>query len=267
MNASGTGSPSVARNRLKTTLFDTREMIMPTHENNVLRDITRLTQGKDAFGILNAVYSLVSNDRIVLASSLSIEDQVITHMLCSLTKPRIFTLDTGRLFHETYETMEETMKHYNFRYEIYAPDSHELEEMIAIHGPNLFYQSMEFRKKCCAVRKTHPLRRVLSSADVWICGLRRDQAFTRADVNPVEWDESNSIIKVNPLFDWSEERTRQFISENNIPYNPLQNNGYRSIGCAPCTRPIKPEDDIRSGRWWWEEPEHKECGLHERRRG
>ncbi len=215
--------------------------------------------------ILGLVISELGSSRITLASSLSIEDQVLTHLLCEVTSsPRIFTLDTGRLFSETYETMEKSMQRYGFNYEVLAPDTGELEVMVAKQGPNLFYRSVELRRHCCAVRKTHPLRRVLSTVDAWVCGLRTQQAVTRTDVELISWDDTFNIIKINPLFNWTEQQVWDFIKSNDIPYNPLQDRGFRSIGCKPCTRAVGLDEEIRSGRWWWEEPEHKECGLHKR---
>jgi phosphoadenosine phosphosulfate reductase len=219
--------------------------------------------GKDAAGIIREACALIAPDRLALASSLSIEDQVATHLLCAVNpRPRIFTLDTGRLFAETYETMEQSMERYHFRYEILAPDTVELEKLVAMQGPNLFYRGVELRKSCCTVRKTQPLARLLSTVDAWICGLRREQAVTRILIQPVEWDNAHGIIKINPLFDWKEADVRQFVKQHDVPYNPLQDRGFRSVGCAPCTRAIGPDDDVRAGRWWWEAPEHKECGLH-----
>ena len=219
----------------------------------------------DAAGIVARAFALVGERRIVLASSLSVEDQVLTHLLCGATaNPRIFTLDTGRLFPETYDAMERTMEHYGFRYEALAPESGELGKMLTAHGPNLFYRGIELRHECCRVRKVEPLRRVLATADAWICGLRRDQATTRSACEPVEADAANDIIKINPLWNWTEAQVWQFVNEHDIPYNPLHDRGFRSIGCQPCTRAIGTDDDLRSGRWWWEEPEHKECGLHNR---
>ncbi len=235
--------------------------------NDLIFSLKLAVSGKDALDIVTEAFKLVSSNRIVLASSLSAEDQVLTHIVCSaVEKPRIFTLDTGRLFPEIYETMERTMERYGFHYEVLAPDTSEIEGMVSEHGPNLFYRSTELRKLCCSVRKTHPLRRVLSTADAWVCGLRRDQAVTRTETVPIEWDDGNNIIKINPLFDWTEADVWKFIRQNDIPYNPLHDRGFRSIGCAPCTRAIGPDDDVRSGRWWWEEPEHKECGLHNRQK-
>lgn len=226
-------------------------------------ELARAIAGKDSRMVVVESLRVFGADRIVLASSLSGEDQVLTHLLCAATAaPRIFTLDTGRLFEETYATIEKTMERYGFRYEILAPDARELEEMVRAQGPNLFYRSVDCRRLCCSVRKTHPLKRVLSSADAWICGLRKDQAPTRTNVEPVEWDEGNCLVKINPLHNWSEADVWDFVKQRGIPGNPLQDRGFRSIGCAPCTRAIGPDDDVRAGRWWWEEPEHKECGLH-----
>lgn len=221
----------------------------------------------DPYELINLAISEFGQSRIVLASSLSVEDQVLTYLLTKATsRPRIFTLDTGRLSGETYQTMERTAQRYNFNYEVLFPDTVELEVMVNTHGPDLFYKSVELRKLCCAVRKTHPLKRVLTNADAWICGLRTEQSITRSELKAVEWDENNSIVKINPLFDWTEQQVWHYIKSNDIPYNPLQDSGFRSIGCSPCTRAVNASDDIRAGRWWWEEPEHKECGLHNRRK-
>jgi phosphoadenosine phosphosulfate reductase len=233
--------------------------------NDLFSGLYHAVDGKDAESLIREVLRILPTGRLVLASSQSIEDQVLTHLVCAVTAtPRIFTLDTGRLFPETYETMERTMQRYGFRYEVLAPDTRELEEMVRTHGPNLFYRSVELRKLCCAVRKTHPLRRVLSTADAWICGLRREQSVTRRSVEKVEWDDAFGLCKINPLADWTEAQVWECIRANKIPYNALHDQGYPSIGCSPCTRAVKPGEDIRAGRWWWENPEHKECGLHVR---
>lgn len=202
-------------------------------------------------------------DRIALASSLSAEDQVLTHMVLSVNPAaRIFILDTGRLHVETYDLIEATMKRYGMRYEILFPEAADVEEMTSLHGPNSFYGSVEQRKACCYVRKVKPLRRVLSTLDVWITGLRKEQAVTRGDLEIIQWDEANGLIKLNPLADWTHEQVWDYIKKNSIPYNKLHDHGYPSIGCAPCTRAVKPGEDTRAGRWWWETPEQKECGLH-----
>lgn len=204
-------------------------------------------------------------DRIALSSSLSLEDQVITHMMLSIRKnARIFTLDTGRLFPETYSLIDKTNMKYGIKMEIYFPDHEKVEAMTRKHGVNLFYESIEKRKECCNVRKIEPLNRALSTLDVWVCGLRREQSITRGDMKMVEKDHYSNVIKFNPLIDWSLKDVTDYIKANNIPYNPLHDKGYPSIGCQPCTRPVAEGEDIRSGRWWWEDPDKKECGLHKR---
>lgn len=202
-------------------------------------------------------------DRIALASSLGAEDQVLTHMVLKVhPDARIFILDTGRFYGETYELIDRTMRHYNMHYEFYFPESSDVEDMEGLYGPNLFYESIELRKKCCFVRKVKPLMRVLSSLDVWITGLRREQAVTREGTEKVVWDEANGLIKINPLAEWSEAQVWEYIKHHRVPYSRLHDQGYPSIGCAPCTRAVRPGEDIRGGRWWWETPEQKECGLH-----
>ncbi len=202
-------------------------------------------------------------NRIALASSLGAEDQVLTDLILKIDpKARIFILDTGRLPQETYETITSTMAQYGRNFEIYFPRTSALESLVSQNGPDLFYESIEKRHLCCGVRKVEPLKRVLSTLDVWITGLRRDQSITRQELQKIEWDETNQLLKINPLMDWSTEQVWQYIRNNRIPYNRLHDQGYPSIGCAPCTRAVQPGEDIRAGRWWWEAPEHKECGLH-----
>jgi phosphoadenosine phosphosulfate reductase len=201
--------------------------------------------------------------RIALASSLSIEDQVLTDMILTIDKnATIFTIDTGRLPYETYKLIESTNSFYDYKLEIYFPQHSTVQEMVKNKGINLFYESVENRKLCCYNRKVEPLKRALSGLDAWICGLRREQSITRQDLDLVETDEANNLLKINPLINWSEEDVWNYIKENNVPYNKLYNQGYTSIGCAPCSRAVKNGEDIRSGRWWWENPETKECGLH-----
>lgn len=213
--------------------------------------------------ILEFALSEFGREKLVLASSMSIEDQVLTHMLLKIEKkPRIFFLDTGRHFQKTYDLLDETMKIYGFKYEVYAPKTQALQDIVSQRGPNFFYDSIEARKACCGIRKVEPLNRVLATADVWICGLRRDQSATRHEISLFEQDEAHGIYKVNPIAYWSEQDVWDYIKKNNIPYNKLHDQGYPSIGCEPCTRVVKPGEDIRSGRWWWENPDKKECGLH-----
>ncbi len=215
-------------------------------------------------------------NRVALASSLGLEDQVLTAMLAKVAKtvtvpeasasgsPRVFTIDTGRLFPECYQLIDRTNDKYDLHIEVYSPDHNGVEKYVREHGVNAFYQSIELRKACCHCRKIEPLLRALSTVDVWICGLRSAQAVTRSNINVVEWDANNGLIKVNPLAHWSEEDVWQYIKANRVPYNKLHDKGFPSIGCQPCTRAIEPGEDIRAGRWWWEDPEHKECGLHKR---
>lgn len=203
-------------------------------------------------------------DKVALASSFGAEDMVITDMLVKINpKARIFTLDTGRLPEETYSVIDETHKKYKVNIEVYFPSPEDVEKMEAEYGPNLFYNSIESRKLCCGARKMKPLKRALSALDAWICGLRREQAVTRTEVKKVEFNSPHdNIIKINPLADWTEKQVWNYIKKNNVPYNKLHDKNYPSIGCAPCTRAVKPGEDVRAGRWWWESPEHKECGLH-----
>ena len=206
--------------------------------------------------------------RIVLASSMAAEDQVLTDMACKIDPTvRIITLDTGRLPQETYDVIEATQKQYGVKVQTFFPDYTLVEKMINEHGPNLFLKSVEYRKLCCYVRKIEPLKRALKGADAWICGLRKEQSVTRTDLKPVAWDDQFGLIKASPLLDWTTEQVWDYIHQNKVPYNKLHDKGYTSIGCAPCTRAVRQGEDIRAGRWWWEQPEHKECGLHWNRQG
>jgi phosphoadenosine phosphosulfate reductase len=202
-------------------------------------------------------------ENVAFASSLGLEDQVITSMIASINPgARIFTLDTGRLFPETYELIHNTNMRFGIRMEVYFPSTANVESMVNSKGINLFYESIENRKLCCTTRKVEPLKRAFSGLEAWICGLRRDQSITRADLQLFEWDETNKLIKINPLIDWTEEMLWDYIRKNNVPYHPLHDKGFPSIGCQPCTREVLPGENIRAGRWWWENPETRECGLH-----
>ena len=202
---------------------------------------------------------------IALSSSMSIEDQVLTEMVIQIdADTRIFTLDTGRLFPETYDLIDRTSKKYKKNIEIYFPEHNEVENMVKEKGINLFYSSIANRKLCCDIRKLRPLARAMKNLKVWITGLRKEQSITRVDMKMIEWDENNDLLKINPLINWTEDDVWQRIKEKNIPYNPLHKKGYVNIGCQPCTRAILPGEDSRAGRWWWENPETRECGLHKR---
>ena len=204
-------------------------------------------------------------DKVALSSSLGPEDQVLTDMMVKINKnPHIFTLDTGRLFPETYSLIDKTNMHYDIKIRVYFPDFRMVEEMVSTDGINLFYENIENRKYCCRIRKLKPLSRAFTGLEAWICGLRREQSVTRQDMKLVEWDETNRLIKVNPLITWTEQQVWDYIHAHHVPYNRLHDNGFPSIGCQPCTRAVNTGEDARSGRWWWESPEHRECGLHKR---
>ncbi len=203
--------------------------------------------------------------KIAFASSFGAEDVVVIDLMIKIDKnnARIFTLDTGRLNPETYEVMDRIQKKYKIPIETLFPDHLEVEKMVYENGINLMYESVSNRKLCCEIRKVHPLKRILGTLDAWITGLRRDQTFTRANTKKIEIDSSNNnIFKINPLADWTNDMVWDYIKQNDLPYNKLHDAGYPSIGCAPCTRAILSGDDLRSGRWWWENNLHKECGLH-----
>ena len=205
--------------------------------------------------------------RAALSTSLSYEDQVLTEMIAGSDKgeARIFTLDTGRMFEETYELLDRTEMRYGRRIEIFFPDTLRVQEMVREHGVNLFYNNIELRHLCCRIRKIEPLKRALEGVEVWMTGLRRAQSVTRANMQLAEYDEPDDVLKLNPLLDWSEEEVKAYIHAHQIPYNKLHDRGFPSIGCQPCTRAVRPGEDIRSGRWWWEDPDKRECGLHSRR--
>lgn len=203
--------------------------------------------------------------KIALASSLGAEDQVLTDLILQIDKDtNIFTLDTGRLFPETYSLIDRTNIHYGIKITVYFPESSQVESMVKEKGINLFYESIENRKECCHIRKIEPLKRALNGLEIWICGLRREQSITRNDMQIVEWDASNNMLKLNPLINWSEQEVWDYLKKKHIPYNKLHDKNFPSIGCQPCTRAVEPGNDVRSGRWWWESPEHKECGLHKK---
>ncbi len=204
-----------------------------------------------------------SDENIALSSSFGAEDQVITDMMLNIDKgANIFTLDTGRLPYETYDVMDSTNLKYNIKVNVFFPNDNDVETLYKKQGINGFYESIENRKNCCFVRKIAPLKRALKGLDIWVTGLRASQSVTRVNMDAFEWDEGNKVIKYNPLITWSEEDVWEYIKKNYVPYNKLHDKGYPSIGCAPCTRAVKDGEDVRSGRWWWENPEHKECGLH-----
>lgn len=219
---------------------------------------------KNPIGVI-AFFLQYFGEEIVLSTSLGLEDQVLTEMVMRQRRStEVFTLDTGRLFPETYDLIARTNKQYGIRMKTYFPEPAKVEEMVANRGINLFYDSVENRKMCCGIRKVAQLPRAFQGKKAWICGLRKDQSVSRFFSKMVEWDENNQLVKINPLINWSEKEVWDYIKTNSIPYNVLHDNGFPSIGCEPCTRAIEPGEDIRSGRWWWEQEAHKECGLHKR---
>lgn len=204
--------------------------------------------------------------RAALSSSLSLEDQTVTQLMVAADKEdtRVFTLDTGRQFPETYELIDRTEMTYGIRIEVFFPDFQKVQEMVREHGINLFYDSIELRHLCCGIRKIEPLKRALDGVEVWITGLRRSQSVTRAHMQMVEYDADDDVLKLNPLLLWSEQDVKDYVRANAIPYNKLHDQGFPSIGCQPCTRAVLPGEDVRAGRWWWEDPDKRECGLHAR---
>ena len=203
-------------------------------------------------------------NEIVFSTSFGLEDQAVTHLILANQIPiSIFTLDTGRLFNETYSVWESTDERYNTHILPYYPKTTDIEEYVHKNGPLSFYRSVELRKECCHIRKVEPLGRALKNKKVWVTGLRADQSTARKDLPILEWDDTYQLFKYNPILHWTFEDTKAFIKAHNIPYNVLHDKGFVSIGCAPCTRAIKEGEDFRAGRWWWESNSKKECGLHE----
>ena len=201
--------------------------------------------------------------KIIFTTSLGIEDQVITHIIFSNNlNIKVATLDTGRLFPQTYDVLSSTIIKYNKKIDIYFPEYEAIEKLVTEKGPYSFYQSVENRKECCGIRKIVPLNRALTNMECWISGIRAEQSENRGKMDWIEYDEHKGLFKFYPLFNWSMEEVKTFVKENNIPYNSLHDKGFVSIGCEPCTKAIKPGEDFRAGRWWWENDGAKECGLH-----
>jgi phosphoadenosine phosphosulfate reductase len=199
----------------------------------------------------------------VLASSLQAEDMVLTHAIASARVPiGVFVIDTGRLNAETLALVGEIERLYGLKVEVYRPVAKDVAHYVGVHGRDAFYGSIELRKRCCEIRKVEPLGRALAGKRAWITGQRREQAPGRAQLAEREHDAAHGLEKFNPLAAWTEAEVWDYLRLHRVPYNRLYDQGYRSIGCAPCSRPVLPSEDMRAGRWWWEQPEHKECGLH-----
>ncbi len=225
-------------------------------------DLNRRCAGASAQEILAAAVRAF-HPRLVFACSLGLEDVALVDLIARLEpRPRIFTLDTGRLNPETYDTLARLEARYGLPIEVYFPRTEAVQALLAAKGPNSFRESLENRRECCRIRKVEPLCRALAGAAAWITGLRRAQGCTRGEVAEFEWDADHGMVKVNPLAAWSLDQARDYVTARRVPYNPLHDQGYPSIGCAPCTRAVRPGEDERAGRWWWERPEHRECGLH-----
>jgi phosphoadenosine phosphosulfate reductase len=229
-------------------------------------NITSLISETNGFSIEETLLFLINKyeHKVCFSTSFGQEDQVIIDIIANNDLAiSIFTLDTGRLFQETYDVFEKTLTKYNKKIDVYFPNANDVENMLTEKGPNSFYASVENRKECCNIRKVVPLTKALQGKKVWITGLRAEQSDNRNDLQSFEYDEKFNIIKYNPLLKWSLEKVENYLQKNNVPQNVLHNKGFVSIGCAPCTRAIDAGEDIRAGRWWWE-TSHKECGLHQK---
>ena len=216
--------------------------------------------------ILQKINHLAKNHsgKIIFTTSFGYEDQVITDIIFRNDLPvKVITLDTGRMFEETYKVFRSTLERYGKSIKTYFPPADKVEKLLNKKGPFSFYESVENRKECCYIRKVIPLKRALSGNEIWITGLRASQSETRSDLNEFEFDEGNLMVKYNPLINWSLDEVKDYVKKQNVPYNILHDKGFVSIGCEPCTRAIKPGENLRAGRWWWEQNSGKECGLHE----
>jgi phosphoadenosine phosphosulfate reductase len=231
-----------------------------------MTDLDNIRQQTSGLEPLQALSVLADRfpGQIVFSTSFGWEDQVITHMIFTNNLPiRIFTLETGRLFPETYYVWNRTMEIYEKPIHAYYPNHELLEKMVNAKGPSSFYESVENRKECCGIRKIETLKRALAGNKCWITGIRAEQSANRQFMDNTEWDEQNNLIKFHPLYDWTLDQVKAYIKTYNIPYNTLHDRGFPSIGCQPCTRAVQPGEDFRAGRWWWEDQSKKECGLHE----
>ncbi|MFI5138703.1 MAG: phosphoadenylyl-sulfate reductase [Sphingobacteriales bacterium] len=231
--------------------------------SDIAAKIKKETEGLGAVEALSLL-SDIFRDKIVFSTSFGWEDQVITHIIFANNLPiKVFTLETGRLFPETYYVWNRTMEIYGKPIHAYYPRHELLELMVNAKGPNSFYESVENRKECCGIRKIEPLNRALAGNKCWITGIRAEQSANRQFMENMEWDEPHQLVKFHPIYSWTLDEVKEYIKKYNIPYNTLHDRGFPSIGCAPCTRAVQPGEDFRAGRWWWEDQSKKECGLHE----
>lgn len=233
-------------------------------ENNLKKEFEELLE-KASDNPINTDFLQVLVERfprkVTFSTSFSYEDQIVTHLIKNLDV-EIFTLDTGRLFEQTYETWTASRAFFKKEIKAYYPETEEIREFVSQNGPDSFYQSVEQRKACCTIRKVHPLKKALQGYKVWITGLRSEHSTNRQNMPQLEWDEDNQIIKFHPLLHWTSEQVTDYVQTHHLPYNHLHKKGFVSIGCEPCTRAIKEGEDFRAGRWWWEDANKKECGLH-----
>lgn len=232
-----------------------------------LATASQLTDDLKGISIIDKIRELTVKypGQVVFTTSFGYEDQVLTDLIFTNDlQVKVVTLDTGRMFEETYKVFRSTVEKYKKPIHVFFPPSDKVEKMVTEKGPFSFYESIENRKECCFIRKVIPLKRALEGHAIWITGLRASQSANRSALNEFEWDEANRIMKYNPLNDWSFEKVKDYVKENHVPYNILHDRGFISIGCEPCTRAVKPGEDFRAGRWWWEQNSGKECGLHEK---
>lgn len=228
-----------------------------------VENIKQLTAGLDPVAALAKLADYFPGE-IAFSTSFGWEDQAITHMIFTNNLPiKVFTLETGRIFPETYYVWNRTMEIFGKPIYAYYPQHEPLERMLNEKGPNSFYESVENRKECCGIRKVEPLNRALAGKKCWITGIRAEQSVNRQDMHNVEWDGPHNLVKFHPIFEWTLDDVKAYIKQYNIPYNTLHDRGFPSIGCQPCTRAIREGEDFRAGRWWWEDQSKKECGLHE----
>ena len=230
---------------------------------NRAEEIQNLIKGLSPKEVL-AILANNFDGEIIFSTSFGWEDQVLSDMIFTQDLPiKVFTLETGRLFPETYYTWNRTLEKYQKPIHSFHPDKDKLEKMVTEKGPSSFYESVEKRKECCGIRKIEPLNRALKGQKIWITGIRAEQSVNRENMDWVEWDEVHQLVKVHTIFNWTLDDVKVYVSDNNVPYNPLHDKGFPSIGCQPCTRAVQPGEDFRAGRWWWEDQSKKECGLHE----
>jgi phosphoadenosine phosphosulfate reductase len=229
-------------------------------------ELLNLELEQKAIAVRERLHSAVAEyGRVVYSSSLGAESIVLTDIIWShVPQIDIFTIDTGRLPEETYELLGRLQGRYKRTMRVVYPDAKALEELVSAQGINGFYNSLDARVSCCRVRKVEPFKRAIAGYGAWVTGVRHEQSATRAQATPVEWDDKNGLYKVSPILDWTEEQIWQYIRARKLPYNSLHDRQYPSIGCQPCTRAIQPGESRRAGRWWWEQPESRECGLHPR---